>query len=677
MAVRKTDRPRIRRSSALPDPAPARPVPLAPCTVRCTNHEPHIPPPLPQNRLRRGRGRRGRPGRSPAAPAAPAGRRPRRTATDVAAGKADTPRMTIAMVTHAPSGDTFWDIIRKGAEAAAAKDNVKLIYSNDENAGRPGQPGPERDRPEGRRHRRHPRQAGRHEGRGRQGGEGRHPGRRLQLRHGRLEGAGPAVVLRPGRVRRRPGLRRASSTRPAPRTPSAWSRTRATSAWRRAAPGVKKTFKGKTENLYVNGTDMPSVQVDHHRQAQAGLLHRPGRHARRPVRADRRAVRRRRGQQGEGRHLRPQQGPGRRRQGAATSSSPSTSSPTCRATSRSTRSGSTRTTATSSAAAGPVLTGPAFVDKDNVDADREVRREGHTLIRAIPLPEHRLNTPACALRPSPEPAPPKGTPMTTSGKPLSVAVIGAGMAGRSHAAGYRNVNTVFGAGLPPVRLAAIADANVVLGEDAARRYGFEKALPSWEAVVEDPTIDAVSIVVGNDPAPADRGGAGRRGQARAVREAARRIARRRPRDGRVGAYRRGRDRRRLHLPPLPRHRRDPRPRPARRAGRPHPVQRPLLVRLRDRPERAADLAVQGRPRFRRAGGRRLARHRHRRVRRRADRRGLRCLAVDADPQAARCRWARSSGTTPRPSPTSSARSRTRTPRPSPPASSPGSSAPSR
>jgi predicted dehydrogenase len=80
---------------------------------------------------------------------------------------------------------------------------------------------------------------------------------------------------------------------------------------------------------------------------------------------------------------------------------------------------------------------------------------------------------------------------------ISVAVIGAGMAGRSHAAGYRNANTVFGAGLPPVRLAAIADANVELGADAARRYGFEKALPSWEAIAEDPSIDAVSIVVGN------------------------------------------------------------------------------------------------------------------------------------------------------------------------------------
>ncbi|MFC8670115.1 sugar ABC transporter substrate-binding protein [Streptomyces sp. NPDC057199] len=53
---------------------------------------------------------------------------------DAAVGKADTPRMTIAMVTHAPPGDTFWDIIRKGAQAAAAKDNVKLIYSSNENA---------------------------------------------------------------------------------------------------------------------------------------------------------------------------------------------------------------------------------------------------------------------------------------------------------------------------------------------------------------------------------------------------------------------------------------------------------------------------------------------------------------------------------------------------------------
>jgi predicted dehydrogenase len=84
-----------------------------------------------------------------------------------------------------------------------------------------------------------------------------------------------------------------------------------------------------------------------------------------------------------------------------------------------------------------------------------------------------------------------------SQRPLSVAVIGAGMAGRSHAAGYRQVNTVFGEGLPSVRLAAIADVNEALARDAARRYGFERAVSSWEAVVENPSIDAISVVVGN------------------------------------------------------------------------------------------------------------------------------------------------------------------------------------
>ncbi|WP_328766926.1 sugar ABC transporter substrate-binding protein [Streptomyces sp. NBC_00286] len=53
---------------------------------------------------------------------------------EAAAGKASTPRMTVAMITHAAPGDTFWDLIRKGAQAAAAKDNVKLVYSSNPNA---------------------------------------------------------------------------------------------------------------------------------------------------------------------------------------------------------------------------------------------------------------------------------------------------------------------------------------------------------------------------------------------------------------------------------------------------------------------------------------------------------------------------------------------------------------
>ncbi|HET9973954.1 MAG TPA: hypothetical protein VFQ68_37375, partial [Streptosporangiaceae bacterium] len=49
----------------------------------------------------------------------------------VAAGHANTAHFTVAMITHASPGDTFWDIIRQGATAAAAKDNITLKYSSD------------------------------------------------------------------------------------------------------------------------------------------------------------------------------------------------------------------------------------------------------------------------------------------------------------------------------------------------------------------------------------------------------------------------------------------------------------------------------------------------------------------------------------------------------------------
>ncbi|MFE2721057.1 sugar ABC transporter substrate-binding protein [Kitasatospora sp. NPDC059327] len=46
-------------------------------------------------------------------------------------GAVTTPRWKIAMVTHAGAGDAFWDTVRKGAEQAAAKDNITFLYSND------------------------------------------------------------------------------------------------------------------------------------------------------------------------------------------------------------------------------------------------------------------------------------------------------------------------------------------------------------------------------------------------------------------------------------------------------------------------------------------------------------------------------------------------------------------
>ncbi|MGO3189545.1 MAG: sugar ABC transporter substrate-binding protein, partial [Corynebacterium variabile] len=39
-------------------------------------------------------------------------------------GTVDTPRYVVSMVSHGAPGDTFWDLVRKGAEDAAQKDNI-------------------------------------------------------------------------------------------------------------------------------------------------------------------------------------------------------------------------------------------------------------------------------------------------------------------------------------------------------------------------------------------------------------------------------------------------------------------------------------------------------------------------------------------------------------------------
>ncbi|MFC5799814.1 sugar ABC transporter substrate-binding protein [Streptomyces formicae] len=41
-----------------------------------------------------------------------------------------TPRWTFAMVTHSGDGDTFWDIVQNGAKQAAVKDNINFLYAH-------------------------------------------------------------------------------------------------------------------------------------------------------------------------------------------------------------------------------------------------------------------------------------------------------------------------------------------------------------------------------------------------------------------------------------------------------------------------------------------------------------------------------------------------------------------
>lgn len=85
-----------------------------------------------------------------------------------------------------------------------------------------------------------------------------------------------------------------------------------------------------------------------------------------------------------------------------------------------------------------------------------------------------------------------------NGHTISVAVIGAGMAGRTHANAWRQATTIYDPHkLPQLRYAAICDAYEPFAQDAARAYGYDKAVTDWHEIAEDPEIDVVSIVVAN------------------------------------------------------------------------------------------------------------------------------------------------------------------------------------
>jgi predicted dehydrogenase len=80
---------------------------------------------------------------------------------------------------------------------------------------------------------------------------------------------------------------------------------------------------------------------------------------------------------------------------------------------------------------------------------------------------------------------------------IGVAVIGAGMAGRAHAAAYRIAPTLYESTLPDLRLVSIGDVSPELGSLAARRFGYERNDTSWQAIADDPDINVVSVVVAN------------------------------------------------------------------------------------------------------------------------------------------------------------------------------------
>lgn len=80
---------------------------------------------------------------------------------------------------------------------------------------------------------------------------------------------------------------------------------------------------------------------------------------------------------------------------------------------------------------------------------------------------------------------------------LGVAVIGAGMAGKAHAAAFRTAASLYSPVLPDIRLVSIGDVNAHFGSLAARRFGYERNDTSWQAIAEADDIDVVSVVIAN------------------------------------------------------------------------------------------------------------------------------------------------------------------------------------
>ena len=80
---------------------------------------------------------------------------------------------------------------------------------------------------------------------------------------------------------------------------------------------------------------------------------------------------------------------------------------------------------------------------------------------------------------------------------IGIAVVGAGMAGKAHAAAYRVAPTLYESTLPDLRYVSIGDMNAEVGRAAARRYGYERSDTDWRAIADDPDIQVVSVVIAN------------------------------------------------------------------------------------------------------------------------------------------------------------------------------------
>lgn len=75
---------------------------------------------------------------------------------------------------------------------------------------------------------------------------------------------------------------------------------------------------------------------------------------------------------------------------------------------------------------------------------------------------------------------------------IGIGIVGGGYMGKAHAVAMASVGAAFNTKLRP-RLEMVAASSPASGEKYARAFGFKRAAPDWQALVDDPKVDAIVI----------------------------------------------------------------------------------------------------------------------------------------------------------------------------------------
>lgn len=80
---------------------------------------------------------------------------------------------------------------------------------------------------------------------------------------------------------------------------------------------------------------------------------------------------------------------------------------------------------------------------------------------------------------------------------IGIGIVGGGYMGKAHAVAFRSVGAQFDTALKP-RLEMVAASSLASAQRYRDAYGFHRAAPDWQTLVDDPRVDAVVVATPAD-----------------------------------------------------------------------------------------------------------------------------------------------------------------------------------